>query len=52
MFFVNFSRFFSIFNDTNVPIIQIITEKNFEDILKASKEMRNKIRGQDIGGLG
>ena len=45
-------KFFSIFNDTNSPIIQIITEDNFKSILKSSKEMRNNIRGQDIGGLG
>lgn len=46
------SKFFSVFNDKNYPIIQIITEENFDDILKSSKEMRNNIRGQDIGELG
>ena len=44
-------RFFSVFNDDS-PIIQIVTEDNFDEILKSSKEMRNNIRGQDIGGLG
>ena len=33
-------------------IIEIVDEKNFDEILKVSKEMRNNIRGQDIGGLG
>lgn len=46
------NKFFNVFNDTNIPIIQIVTEDNFDDILKVSKEMRNNIRGQDIGGLG
>ena len=46
------NAFFTVFNDTNSPIIQIVTEDNFDDILKVSKEMRNNIRGQDIGGLG
>lgn len=46
------NKFFSIFNDTNSPLIQIISQDNFDDILKVSKEMRTNIRGQDIGGLG
>jgi energy-converting hydrogenase A subunit R len=45
-------KFFSVFTDKNYPLIQIVTEENFDDILKLSKEMRNNIRGQDIGGLG
>ena len=45
-------KFFDVFNDGDYPIIQIVTEENFEDILKSSKYMRNNIRGQDIGGLG
>ena len=45
-------KFFSVFDMENYPLIEIITDKNFDDILKASKEMRNNIRGQDIGGLG
>ena len=44
-------RFFSIFTN-NYPLIQIITDENYENILKESKKMRNDIRGQDIGGLG
>lgn len=44
--------FFSTFDDENYPIIQIIADDNYDDILKYSKEMRNNIRGQDIGGLG
>ena len=45
-------KFFSIFDNENFPIIQVITEYNFNDILVLSKSMRNNIRGQDIGGLG
>ena len=44
-------RFFSIFTN-NYPLIQIITDENYENILNESKKMRNDIRGQDIGGLG
>ncbi|WP_407413920.1 hypothetical protein [Methanobrevibacter sp.] len=46
------NKFFTTFSDNNYPIIQIITKENFDEILKISKEMRNNIRGQDIGGLG
>ncbi|MGN0177742.1 MAG: hypothetical protein ACI389_07925 [Methanobrevibacter sp.] len=46
------NKFFSVFSNRNYPIIQIIKENNFDEILKISKEMRNNIRGQDIGGLG
>ena len=45
------NKFFKVFED-NYPLIKIITDENFEEILKASKEMRNNIRGQDIGNLG
>ena len=44
-------EFFSIF-EGNYPIIKIVTDENYEEILKVSKEMRNNIRGQDIGELG
>jgi energy-converting hydrogenase A subunit R len=44
-------KFFSVFAD-EYPLIKIITDENYESILKVSKEMRNNIRGQDIGGLG
>ena len=46
------NRFFEVFNDNDYPIIKIIDDDDFDDILKVSKEMRNNIRGQDIGGLG
>lgn len=46
------NKFFDVFKDEKYPIIKIIDENNFEDILKLSKDMRNNIRGQDIGGLG
>ena len=45
-------KFFEIFNNENYPIVKIIGEDNFDEILKASKDMRNNIRGQDIGELG
>ena len=45
------NKFFEVF-DKDYPIIKIIDENNFEEILKVSKDMRNNIRGQDIGGLG
>ena len=44
-------KFFSVFAG-EYPLIQIVTDENYESILKQSKEMRNNIRGQDIGGLG
>ena len=47
----NKKEFFSIF-EGNYPIIKIVTDENYEEILKVSKEMRNNIRGQDIGELG
>ncbi len=45
-------KFFDVFDNKDYPIIQLINENNFDDILKSSKYMRNNIRGQDIGGLG
>ena len=45
------NKFFNVFAE-DFPLIQIVTDDNYEDILKVSKEMRNNIRGQDIGGLG
>lgn len=45
-------KFFDVFNDGNYPIIDIINEENYDDILKESVNMRNNIRGEDIGGLG
>ena len=45
-------KFFEVFESKDYPIIQTVTDKNYEDILKSSKHMRNNIRGQDIGGLG
>lgn len=46
------NRFFDVFSNGEYPIIKIIDEDNFDDILKVSKDMRNNIRGQDIGELG
>ncbi|MCR5027460.1 MAG: hypothetical protein K6A34_08495 [Methanobrevibacter sp.] len=44
-------KFFNVFKD-ECPIIDIINEDNFDKILKESVNMRNNIRGEDIGGLG
>ena len=40
------------FNNKEAPIMAIINEENREYLLLKSKEMRNSIRGKDIGGLG
>ena len=45
------NKFFSVFAD-EYPIIETVTEENYESILEVSKLMRNNIRGQDIGGVG
>ena len=45
-------RFLEVFNDEDYPIIKIINNENYEEILKESVYMRNNIRGEDIGGLG
>ena len=45
-------EFEKVFHNKKAPIIEIITDENREHLLKLSKEMRNGIRGKDIGGLG
>ena len=45
-------RFFEVFCDENYPIIERVNDKNYDKILKESVNMRNNIRGEDIGGLG
>ena len=45
-------KFFRIFKNIKYPLIKIVDSDNFEDILKESIEMRNRIRGEDVGGLG
>ena len=45
-------EFEKVFYNKEAPIIEIITDENREHLLKLSKEMRNGIRGKDIGGLG
>ena len=45
-------RFLEVFNDEDYPIIKLINNENYEEILKESVYMRNNIRGEDIGGLG
>ena len=46
------NEFFSTFGAEDYPIIRIVSDENYDEILKVSKEMRNNIRGKDIGGLG
>ena len=45
-------EFEKVFYNKEAPIIEIITDDNRDYRLKLSKEMRNNIRGKDIGGLG
>ena len=45
-------EFEKVFYNKKAPIIEIIDDDNRDDLLKLSKEMRNGIRGKDIGGLG
>lgn len=45
-------EFEKVFYNKEAPIIEIITDDNRDYLLKLSKEMRNGIRGKDIGGLG
>ena len=45
-------EFEKVFHNKNAPIIEIITDENRDYLLRLSKEMRNGIRGKDIGGLG
>ena len=45
-------EFFKLFENHDKPIIKIVNQENFDEILEASTKMRNEIRGQDIGGLG
>ena len=45
-------EFEKVFYNKKAPIIEIITDENRDYLLKLSKEMRNSIRGKDIGGLG
>ena len=41
-----------VFEKDSYPIIDVINEDNFDKILNESVNMRNNIRGEDIGGLG
>ncbi|MDO5849016.1 MAG: HAD hydrolase family protein [Methanobrevibacter sp.] len=46
------SKFLNTFSNKTYPLIKIITDDNFDEILDISSEMRNTIRGQNIGELG
>ena len=45
-------EFEKVFYNKQAPVLEIITDENRDYLLKLSKEMRNSIRGKDIGGLG
>lgn len=45
-------KFLNTFDDKNYPIIKIIDDDNFDEIVDISSKMRNTIRGQNIGELG
>ena len=45
-------EFERVFYNKRAPVIEIITDENRDYLLEISKEMRNSIRGKDIGGLG
>lgn len=45
-------KFLNTFDDKNYPIIKIIDDDNFDEIVDMSSKMRNTIRGQNIGELG
>ena len=47
-----YNKFFEVFNNDEYPIIKLITHENYGEILNKSVDMRNNIRGDDIGGLG
>ena len=47
-----YNKFFEVFNNDEYPIIKLITPENYGEILNKSVDMRNNIRGDDIGGLG
>lgn len=47
-----YNKFFEVFNNDEYPIIKLITRENYGEILNKSVDMRNNIRGDDIGGLG
>lgn len=46
------NKFFEVFDGEDYPIIKEINDDNYNEILKKSVNMRNNIRGEDIGGLG
>ena len=46
------AKFEKVFYNKRAPVIEIISDENRDYLVKISKEMRNSIRGKDIGGLG
>ncbi len=44
--------FLNTFDNNDYPLIKIITNENFDEILEISTKIRNEIRGENIGELG
>jgi energy-converting hydrogenase A subunit R len=38
--------------DVNLPVMELITDENREELIKKSMKCRKKVRGESIGGLG
>lgn len=45
-------NFEKLYQGKNIPVMDVVTDENKDYLTKLSKEMRIKIRGDDIGGLG
>jgi len=50
--FVLIDKFNEIFTDKDLPIIEIVSDDNIEELILKSIEMRKKVRGTSIGSLG
>lgn len=50
--FALIDKFNEIFEDKDLPIIELVNEDNLDELLSKSIEMRKKIRGDNIGSLG
>lgn len=50
--FALIDKFNGVFADKDLPIIELVTDDNLEELTHKSVEMRKKIRGASIGSLG
>jgi energy-converting hydrogenase A subunit R len=51
---LNFSlmdKFREVFKDKEIPIIQVVTDNNFNFLVEKNKQMREKIRGKEVAEL-